>query len=153
MSERVSLEFLAARLAAVQDGLRDLRESHESLGDRVTGVETTISNLGNQVLRTLALDNRRITRLDGRMDALQRRMERLEEAQARLADMVVEVREAQLRLTDMVADTRLELAQLRLELTQLAADQREVKATFAAEQGEMKAMLAEVLRRLPPAPG
>src|SRR3712207_1737842 len=122
MSERISLEFSAPRLAAVRDGIRDLRDSHESFSDRVSGVEVTISNLGNQVVRTLALDNRRITRLDGRLDALTRRMERLEEAQLRLADTVAETREGQLRLADMLADIKQELAQVAAEQGRMAGE-------------------------------
>ena len=97
MSERVSLELAAARLAAAQDGIRDLRDPHESLAGRVSGVEVTITNLGNQVLRTLPLDNRCITRADQRLDTTTQRLGRSE-------------KRARLRLADMVADTKQELA-------------------------------------------
>ena len=155
MSERISLEFLAARLAAVQDGIRDLRDSHESFTDRVAGVEVTISNLGNQVVRTLALDNRRITRLDGRLDALARRMERLEEDHLRLAEIVAETREGQLRLGDMLADTRQELAHVATQQARMAGQVAQVAGEvprLGGAIGRIEGTLAEVLRRLPPAP-
>jgi len=45
MSERVSLELIAGRLAALQEGMRDLRDSHESLADRVSGIEVSMTSL------------------------------------------------------------------------------------------------------------
>ena len=137
MSERVSLELIAGRLAALQEGMRDLRDSHESLADRVSGIEVSMTSLGDQVLRTLTLHDRRIARVDQRLDAMTRRMERLEEAQLRLADMLADTRRE-------LEDVRREVEEVRLGL----ADTRRDLAVLAEGQAEVKGMVAEVLRRL-----